>query len=32
VSERVLGIVSWIGFVLIIGLMLFVTWNDIKRL
>jgi regulator of sigma E protease len=32
VPERVLGIVSWIGFVLILGLMLFVTWNDIKRL
>jgi regulator of sigma E protease len=32
VSERVLGVVSWIGFGLVLGLMLFATWNDIKRL
>jgi regulator of sigma E protease len=32
VSERVLGTVSWAGFVLVLGLMVFVTWNDIKRL
>jgi regulator of sigma E protease len=32
VSERVLGVASWIGLGLILALMLFATWNDIKRL
>ena len=32
VSERVVGFVSWVGLALILGLMVFVTWNDIERL
>jgi regulator of sigma E protease len=32
VPEKVVGIVSWVGLVLILGLMVFVTWNDFRRL
>ena len=31
-SERVMAVFQWIGFLLIMGLMVFVTWNDIARL
>jgi regulator of sigma E protease len=32
VPEKVLGVVSWAGLVIVLGLMVFVTWNDIRRL
>ncbi len=31
VSDGVVNVFSWIGFILILGLMLFVTWNDIRH-
>lgn len=31
-SERVMAVFQWIGFLLVMGLMVYVTWNDIARL
>ena len=32
ISERTLGYLQWMGLILILALMVFVTWNDIQRL
>jgi RIP metalloprotease RseP len=31
-SQRVIGVAQWAGLILVLGLMVFVTWNDIARL
>jgi regulator of sigma E protease len=31
-SERATGVLQWIGFLFVMGLMVFVTWNDLVRL
>lgn len=31
-SQTVVGIAQWAGLILVLGLMVFVTWNDIARL
>ena len=31
IPEKVLGAMQWAGLILVLGLMVFVTWNDIRR-
>ena len=32
VSDRILGLANWVGLIFILALMVFVTFNDIKRI